>query len=137
MKNSIETSHYALRWTLCFMIREFPIRDSVVIWDSLISQGFSSFIQFIAANYILQFADLMMMMSVESIFIFFNAMPILWDEDGIKDFIAESKSLQEAYRRHIEESIGGDKELSELLIEPSESKGELKPSDKEFYEYYF
>lgn len=136
-KHSIETSHYALRWSLCFMLREFPLRDSIIIWDSLISRGFSSFIQPLAANYILQFADMIMMMTIESLLIFFNSMPILWDESGIKDFIADSKALQIAYQRYLKESVGSDGELLDSLDDSPGSKGEPTPLDKEFFDYYF
>lgn len=146
-KHSIPTSHYALRWSLCFMLREFPLRDSVVIWDSLISHpqgGFSSFIQYLAANYILQFSEFIMAMSIESLLFFFNSVPIIWDEDGIKDFIEDSKTLQLAYRQFLIDNTnnlgtgeGEGYEMEDVSETSHTQTGEPTPLDQEFFDYYF
>ena len=102
----IRAVQYAFRWSLCFMLREFPFKDSIILWDALISEpqqrGFSGFIQYVAASYMLQFTGVIMAMNPESILLFLNNLPVKWDEIGMHGLIIEAFRLRRLHKNYLE-----------------------------------
>ena len=124
----IRAVQYAFRWSLCFMLREFPFKDSVILWDALISepqqQGFSSFIQYVAASYLLQFSGVISNMSPESILVFLSTPPLVWDEGGMQSLISDARRLQRLHKNFLEKR---EAFIRKVLSSQKQDQGPVQP----------
>lgn len=124
----IRAVQYAFRWSLCFMLREFPFKDSIILWDALISepqqQGFSGFIQYVAASYMLQFAGIIRTMSPESILVFLNNLPIGWDEGGMQSLISDARRLQRLHKNFLEKC---EMFIKKIILSQKQDQGPIQP----------
>lgn len=124
----IRAVQYAFRWSLCFMLREFPFKDCIILWDALISepqqQGFSGFIQYVAASYMLQFAGIIRTMSPESILVFLNNLPIGWDEGGMQSLISDARRLQRLHKNFLEKR---EMFIKKIILSQKQDQGPIQP----------
>ena len=101
----IDYVHFCFRWMNCFLIREFPVKLILRLWDTYFSEekGFSEFHLYVCACLLLAFSEkLKAMKEFQEIIVFLQNLPTSsWNINDIDVLLAKSYSIKELYSNSI------------------------------------
>jgi len=107
-ENQIDFSYFSFRWIFCLLIREFPLKVGLRLFDTYIAdeQGFSVFHLYVCAAILLKWSLKIKKMNFTDIMLFLQNMPTKeWREEDIEIIISEAfvfKSLYEDTHGHFD-----------------------------------
>ena len=101
----VDYVHFCFRWMNCFLIREFPVKLILRLWDTYFSEekGFSEFHLYVCACLLLTFSEkLKTMKEFQEIIVFLQNLPTSnWTIEDIDLLLAKSYSIKELYSNSI------------------------------------
>ena len=101
----IDYVHFCFRWMNCFLIREFPVKLILRLWDAYFSEekGFSEFHLYVCACLLLYFSEkIKAMKEFQEIVVFLQNLPTSdWDIHDMDVLLAKSYSIKELYSNSI------------------------------------
>ena len=101
----IDYVQFCFRWMNCFLIREFPIKLILRLWDAYFSEekGFSEFHLYVCACLLLSFSEkLKAMKEFQEVIVFLQNLPTSnWEIKDIDVLLAKSYSIKELYSNSI------------------------------------
>ena len=101
----IDYVQFCFRWMNCFLIREFPVKLILRLWDTYFSEekGFSEFHLYVCACLLLSFSEkLKSMTEFQEIIVFLQNLPTSkWEIKDIDILLAKSYSIKELYSNSI------------------------------------
>ena len=101
----IDYVQFCFRWMNCFLIREFPVKLILRLWDTYFSEekGFSEFHLYVCACLLLSFSEkLKSMTEFQEIIVFLQNLPTSnWEIKDIDVLLAKSNSIKELYSNSI------------------------------------
>ena len=106
LKNfEIDYYQFCFRWMNCFLIREFPIKLILRLWDTYFSEekGFSEFHLYVCACLLLAFSEkLKSKNEFQEIIVFLQNLPVSnWTINDIDVLLAKAYSIKELYSNSI------------------------------------
>jgi hypothetical protein len=104
-KSEVDFTFFSLRWIFCLLVREFPLRVGMRLFDTYISdeQGFSVLHVYVCAALLLKWSKKLKKMSFAELMVFLQSMPTKdWGEQDIEMIVAEAYVFMTLY----EESPG-------------------------------
>lgn len=100
-RHNIEFFQFAFRWMHNLLMREFPIRCTIRLWDTYLSEqnGFSQFHLYICAALLIRFSkDLLKQNDFQSLLLFLQNLPTQsWTSNDISILTAEAFKLSEMF----------------------------------------
>ena len=100
-KFEIDYVQFCFRWMNCFLMREFPVKLMLRLWDTYFSEekGFSDFHLYVCACLLLSFSEkLKSMTEFQEIIVFLQNLPTMnWNLEDIDTLLAKSYSIREMY----------------------------------------
>jgi len=109
-ENQIDFSYFSFRWIFCLLVREFPLKVGLRLFDTYIAdeQGFSVFHLYVCAALLLKWSLKIKKMNFTDIMLFLQNMPTKdWREEDIEMIISEAfvfKSLYEDTQGHFDKN---------------------------------
>ena len=104
-KFEIDYVQFCFRWMNCFLIREFPVKLILRLWDAYFSEekGFSEFHLYVCACLLLTFSEkLKAMTEFQELIVFLQNLPISnWTTDDLDVLLAKSYSIKMLYSNSI------------------------------------
>ena len=101
----IDYVQFCFRWMNCFLIREFPVKLILRLWDTYFSEekGFSEFHLYVCACLLLSFSEkLKSMTEFQEVIVFLQNLPTSnWEIKDIDVLLAKSYSIKELYSNSI------------------------------------
>ena len=101
----IDYYQFCFRWMNCFLIREFPIKLILRLWDTYFSEekGFSEFHLYVCACLLLAFSEkLKAKNEFQEIIVFLQNLPVTnWTINDIDVLLAKAYSIKELYANSI------------------------------------
>ena len=101
----IDYVQFCFRWMNCFLIREFPVKLILRLWDTYFSEekGFSEFHLYVCACLLLTFSEkLKAMTEFQEVIVFLQKLPTSnWKIEDINMLLAKSYSIKELYSNSI------------------------------------
>jgi hypothetical protein len=101
----IDYVQFCFRWMNCFLIREFPVKLILRLWDTYFSEekGFSEFHLYVCACLLLSFSEkLKFMTEFQEVIVFLQNLPTSnWEIKDIDVLLAKSYSIKELYSNSI------------------------------------
>jgi len=101
----IDYVQFCFRWMNCFLIREFPVKLILRLWDTYFSEekGFSEFHLYVCACLLLSFSEkLKSMTEFQEVIVFLQNLPTSnWEIKDIDILLAKSYSIKELYSHSI------------------------------------
>ena len=98
-KFEIDYVQFCFRWMNCFLMREFPVRLMLRLWDTYFSEekGFSDFHLYVCACLLLSFSEkLKAMTEFQEVIVFLQNLPTMnWTLEDIDTLLAKSYSIRE------------------------------------------
>ena len=106
LKNfEVDFIQFSFRWMNCFLIREFPIKLILRLWDTYISEekGFSEFHLYVCACLLLTFSEkLKTFTDFQDLILFLQHLPTSdWQIEDMDMLLAKSYSIKELYSNSI------------------------------------
>jgi hypothetical protein len=108
----IDFTFFSLRWIFCLLVREFPLKVGMRLFDTYISdeQGFSVLHIYVCAALILKWSVKLKKMNFSEVMMFLQSMPTKdWSEKDIEMIIAEGyvfMTLYEDTKGHLNPKTG-------------------------------
>ena len=100
-KFEIDYVQFCFRWMNCFLIREFPVKLILRLWDAYFSEekGFSDFHLYVCACLLLTFSEkLKAMTEFQELIVFLQNLPTSnWTTDDMDVLLAKSYSIKMLY----------------------------------------
>ena len=100
-KFEIDYVQFCFRWMNCFLMREFPVKLMLRLWDTYFSEekGFSDFHLYVCACLLLSFSEkLKAMTEFQEIIVFLQNLPTMnWSLEDVDTLLAKSYSIREMY----------------------------------------
>jgi len=109
-EHQIDFSYFSFRWIFCLLIREFPLKVGLRLFDTYIAdeQGFSVFHLYVCAAILLKWSLKIKKMNFTEMMLFLQNMPTKdWREEDIEMIISEAfvfKSLYEDTHGHFDKN---------------------------------
>ena len=104
-KFEIDYVQFCFRWMNCFLIREFPVKLILRLWDTYFSEekGFSEFHLYVCACLLLSFSEkLKAMTEFQEVIVFLQNLPTSnWEIKDMDVLLAKSYSIKELYSNSI------------------------------------
>jgi hypothetical protein len=106
----VDFTYFSFRWIFCLLVREFPLKVGLRLFDTYISdeQGFSVLHIYVCAALLLKWSIKLKKMNFTDIMLFLQSMPTKdWSEKDIEIIIAEAyvfKTLYEDTHGHFNSS---------------------------------
>ena len=104
-KFEIDYVQFCFRWMNCFLIREFPVKLILRLWDTYFSEekGFSEFHLYVCACLLLTFSEkLKAMTEFQELIVFLQNLPTSnWKIEDMDMLLAKSYSIKELYSNSI------------------------------------
>ena len=104
-KFEIDYVQFCFRWMNCFLIREFPVRLILRLWDTYFSEekGFSEFHLYVCACLLLTFSEkLKAMTEFQELIVFLQNLPTAnWSIEDLDVLLAKSYSIKMLYSNSI------------------------------------
>ena len=101
----IDYVQFCFRWMNCFLIREFPVKLILRLWDTYFSEekGFSEFHLYVCACLLLTFSEkLKAMTEFQELIVFLQNLPTSnWKIEDMDMLLAKSYSIKELYSNSI------------------------------------
>ena len=101
----IDYIQFCFRWMNCFLIREFPLKLLLRLWDTYFSEekGFSEFHLYVCACLLLTFSEkLKSMTEFQELIVFLQNLPTSdWKLEDMDFLLAKSYSIKELYSNSI------------------------------------
>ena len=101
----IDYVQFCFRWMNCFLIREFPVKLILRLWDTYFSEekGFSEFHLYVCACLLLTFSEkLKAMTEFQQLIVFLQNLPTSnWKIEDMDMLLAKSYSIKELYSNSI------------------------------------
>jgi hypothetical protein len=101
----IDYVQFCFRWMNCFLIREFPVKLILRLWDTYFSEekGFSEFHLYVCACLLLTFSEkLKAMTEFQELIVFLLNLPTSnWKIEDMDMLLAKSYSIKELYSNSI------------------------------------
>ena len=101
----IDYVQFCFRWMNCFLIREFPVKLILRLWDTYFSEekGFSEFHLYVCACLLLNFSEkLKSMKEFQELIVFLQNLPTSnWKIEDMDMLLAKSYSIKELYSNSI------------------------------------
>ena len=101
----IDYVQFCFRWMNCFLIREFPVKLILRLWDTYFSEekGFSEFRLYVCACLLLTFSEkLKAMTEFQELIVFLQNLPTSnWKIEDMDMLLAKSYSIKELYSNSI------------------------------------
>ena len=101
----IDYVQFCFRWMNCFLIREFPVKLILRLWDTYFSEekGFSEIHLYVCACLLLSFSEkLKSMTEFQEVIVFLQNLPTSnWEIKDIDILLAKSYSIKELYSNSI------------------------------------
>ena len=101
----IDYVQFCFRWMNCFLIREFPVKLILRLWDTYFSEekGFSEFHLYVCACLLLTFSEkLKSMKEFQELIVFLQNLPTSnWKIEDMDMLLAKSYSIKELYSNSI------------------------------------
>jgi len=104
-KNEVDFTFFSIKWMFCLLVREFPLKVAMRLFDTYISdeQGFNVLHIYVCAALLLKWSLKLKKLNFSEIMIFLQNMPTKdWGEQDIEMIIAEAYVFMTLY----EESHG-------------------------------
>eukprot|EP00920_Eleutheroschizon_duboscqi_P026049 GHVT01064506.1.p1 GENE.GHVT01064506.1~~GHVT01064506.1.p1 ORF type:complete len:348 (+),score=16.96 GHVT01064506.1:332-1375(+) len=106
--NGLDFLQFSFRWMNCFLMREFPIRCVIRLWDTYIAEqgeGFSTFHTYVCAVFLVYWSNQLKTMDFQQMMLFMQNFPTQeWGTQEIETLLAEAfvlKSLFHASPSHL------------------------------------
>ena len=97
----IDYVQFCFRWMNCFLIREFPVKLILRLWDTYFSEekGFSEFHLYVCSCLLLTFSEkLKAMTEFQEVIVFLQKLPTSnWKIEDMNMLLAKSYSIKELY----------------------------------------
>ena len=96
----VDFTYFSFRWIFCLLVREFPLKVGMRLFDTYISdeQGFSVLHIYVCASLLLKWSIKIKKMAFQEIMVFLQNMPTKdWSERDIEVIIAESYVFKTLY----------------------------------------
>lgn len=96
----VEFTLFSLRWIFCLLVREFPLRVGMRLFDTYVSdeQGFSVLHIYVCAALLLKWSKKLKKMGFQDIMVFLQSMPTKdWSEKDIEMIVAEAYVFMTLY----------------------------------------
>ncbi|KAL4227114.1 hypothetical protein ACF0H5_015087 [Mactra antiquata] len=97
-EQSVEYLQFAFRWMNNLLMREIPLRCSIRLWDTFLSEtnGFADFHLYVCAAFLTRFSkDLLRERDFQGILMFLQKLPTHdWHDDEIGELLAEAFKLK-------------------------------------------
>ena len=104
-KFEIDYVQFCFRWMNCFLIREFPVKLILRLWDAYFSEekGFSEFHLYVCACLLLTFSEkLKAMTEFQELIVFLQNLPTAnWTVEDMDMLLAKSYSIKVLYSNSI------------------------------------
>ena len=104
-QKEIDYVQFCFRWMNCFLIREFPVKLILRLWDTYFSEekGFSEFHLYVCACLLLSFSEkLKAMTEFQEVIVFLQNLPTSnWEIKDMDVLLAKSYSIKELYSNSI------------------------------------
>lgn len=99
-KKGVDFTFFSFRWVFCLLVREFPLKVGVRLFDTYISdeQGFSLLHSYVCSALLLKWSVKLKKMHFTDIMLFLQSMPTKeWSEQDIEMVIAEAYVFRTLY----------------------------------------
>lgn len=105
-KHEITFMQFSFRWMNCYLMREFPLKLIIRIWDTYFSEedAFNSFHLFVCACLLLNFSEnIKKMQEFQDVIMFLQNLPMHnWTLDEIEVLLAKSYQIHSLYGSQLE-----------------------------------
>lgn len=99
--NEIQLIHFAFRWILCLLLREFPINLAIRLVDYYLTEDAppSELCLYLAATLFLKFSFKLKTLRKEQIVMYLQNLPTsTWGEQDIRMLVSEAFTLKSLYK---------------------------------------
>jgi hypothetical protein len=94
-ETGIQFLQFAFKWMNCLLLREFPLRCVIRLWDTYISEdGFEDFHVYVCSAFLCQFSSLLQDMDFDGLFGFMQQIPTTdWGDTEVEMLLSQAYVL--------------------------------------------
>lgn len=100
-KEGVDFFQFAFKWVYCLLIREFPLRLGLILFDAYISlnnEGFMGFHIYVCSALILKWSKKLKKMKFNELMLFLQSIPTKnWNDNDIRMLLGEAWVYQELF----------------------------------------